>query len=40
LLNPAEYGFLATIQKPYTIQQISWVIRSAMAPAGQARSGN
>jgi PAS domain S-box-containing protein len=40
LLNPAEYGFLGTIQKPYTIQQISWVIRSAMAPAGQARRGN
>lgn len=40
LLNPVEYGFLATIQKPYTIQQISWVIRSAIAPAEQARSGN
>ncbi len=40
LLNPADYGFDATIQKPYTIQQISWVIRSIIAPENAARSGN
>ncbi|MBC2596101.1 PAS domain-containing protein [Ruficoccus amylovorans] len=40
LLNPAQYGFTGTIQKPYTIQQISWVIRSVTVPKSTARSGN
>lgn len=30
LQNPAEYGFCANIQKPYTIQQLSWVVRSVI----------
>ena len=33
LLNYAEYGFCATIQKPYTIQQLSWVLHSVLSHA-------
>ncbi|QYY36496.1 PAS domain-containing sensor histidine kinase [Ruficoccus sp. ZRK36] len=40
LLNPAQYGFQATIQKPYTIQQLSWVIRSVIAPESAPAGGN
>ncbi len=36
LLNFADYGFCATIQKPYTIQQLSWSLHSVLARNVQA----